>query len=83
MTRSILILNQGTNGQAQVTPSSYPTEVALTYEPNGQAQIYYGVNGQAPHIFLPPGTKTILIEENSLELKYEILKGEAKLEWKL
>ncbi|MGH1383297.1 hypothetical protein [Kordia sp.] len=81
MTSSTLILDQGTNGTAQVRPSKYPSQVLLSFEPQGDAQVYYGVNGQQPTIPLHPGQTPVLIEFNTLQLQYRISQGQTKLQW--
>ena len=81
MTISTLILEQGTNGSAQVKPSQYPSQVFVTFEPQGDTQAFYGVNGQQPSIPLRQGQTPILIERNTLQLQYRVLQGQAKLQW--
>ncbi|WP_430411988.1 hypothetical protein [Kordia sp.] len=83
MTISTLILDPGTNGTAQVRPSKYPSQVIVTFEPQGDTQAFYGVNGQQPSIPLHPGQTPVLIEANTLQLQYKVLSGQAKLQWEL
>ena len=80
MTRSKLLLDQGTNGQAQVRPSKYPEQVLLTFEPSGQVEVYYGVNGQPPSIPLHPEQTPVIVEFNTLQLQYRISQRQTKLE---
>ncbi|WP_420574729.1 hypothetical protein [Kordia sp.] len=82
MTSSTLILNQGTKGEAQVKPSSYPAHILITFDPEyGDTEIFYGVNGQQPSIPLKPGQTPVTIDYNSLEISYRISQGQAKLQW--
>jgi hypothetical protein len=82
MTSSTLILNQGTNGEAQVKPSSYPAQILITFAPEyGNAEIFYGVNGQQPSIPVKSGQTRVTIEYNTLQLSYRISQGQAKLQW--
>ena len=83
MSTSTLLLQQANNGQAQVTPSRFPSEIIIQYSPQGEAEAFYGVDGQAPGIKLAPGTTRVVINVNSLQLAYRTLNGEAKLQWEV
>jgi hypothetical protein len=70
MSTSTLLLKQATNGEAQVTPSRFPAEITIIFEPQGEAEAYYGVDGQAPSIKLQRGVSKVIINVNSLQLAY-------------
>ncbi|WP_298422317.1 hypothetical protein [uncultured Kordia sp.] len=84
MSTSTLILAPGTNGNAQVTPSKFPAQIELTFEPQAQAEAFYGLDGQQPSIPLYPGERKIVtVNVNSLQLQYRVNSGQAKLQWEL
>lgn len=83
MSTSTLILDPGTNGNAQVRPNKYPEQVLITFEPQENADAFYGVNGQPPSIPLRRGQTPVLIEANTLQLQYRVNSGQAKLQWEL
>jgi hypothetical protein len=83
MTRSTIILDSGTNGNAQVTPDRFPANILITFEPQAQAEAFYGIDGQAPTIPLHPGQTEVVVNRNSLQLSYRVVSGQAKIEWNL
>lgn len=83
MSTSTIILEAGTNGDAQVTPQTFPTTVRLTFEPQAAARLFYGLDGAAPTIPVAPGTLHLDVRVNSLQLRYEVESGAAKIEWEL
>ncbi|MFK7748864.1 MAG: hypothetical protein AB8B65_10760 [Kordia sp.] len=83
MSTSTLILDPQTNGSAQVTPSRFPAEITLVFEPQELAEAYYGLDGQRPSIPLRPGVSKVVVNVNSLQLQYRVVSGQAKLEWEM
>lgn len=82
MSKSTLLLKQANNGEAQITPSRYPAEIVIAFEPQGKAEVYYGVDGQKPSVPLQPGVSKVIINVNSLQIAYRTLQGgDTKLEW--
>ncbi|MFT5819967.1 MAG: hypothetical protein ACI8ZM_001192 [Crocinitomix sp.] len=83
MTKSALILNAGTTGDAIISPSSYPATIVLKFDPRGNTLVKYGINGATPSIPLNPGTTAVSITSNVLQLSYSVASQDAKLEWDL
>ncbi|NOQ70603.1 MAG: hypothetical protein GQ574_01295 [Crocinitomix sp.] len=83
MSISTLILNTGATGSAQVTPTSYPATVVLSYSPQGNATVMYGLNGKTPTTPLNSGQTSVQITSNSLQLSYSVVSQSAKLQWEL
>jgi len=81
MSISTLLLDPVSNGHAQVTPNRYPAKVVITFEPEGPAEAFYGVDGQIPSTPLQQGVSTVVVNVNSLQLAYRTLKGKTKLQW--
>ena len=83
MSTSTLEFEHATRGSAQVTPKKYPSIISITYTATGEAEVFYGVDGQAPSIPLPNGPTRVAINSNSLQLAYRIINGETKLQWEV
>ena len=83
MSTSTLILNPGSSGDAQVSPDRFPAAIILSYEPQGEASVQYGLDGKNPSIELKPGQTKVTINANSLQLRYEVVTGQAKIQWEL
>lgn len=84
MSTSMLILNAGSQGSAQINPTSFPAKILLTLSAQDQAKVFYGLNGSKPTIPLESGKPVeVTITHNSLQLDYRVVSGEAKLAWEL
>ncbi len=83
MSTSTLTLDPKTNGNAQVTPDRFPANITISYSPQGQAEAFYGVDGQSPSIPLRAGQTKVTVNVNSLQLSYRVVSGLAKIQWEL
>ncbi|WP_046756896.1 hypothetical protein [Kordia jejudonensis] len=83
MSTSTLILDAQSNGSAQVTPSRFPAQITLSFEPQGEAEVFYGLDGQRPSIPLHPGVSKVVVNVNSLQLDYRTVSEKTKLQWEM
>jgi hypothetical protein len=83
MSTSTLILHPGTQGDAQITPTRFPTTINVSFSLQEQAEVFYGIDGRKPTTPLKPGETQISINVNSLQLAYRVASGQAKIQWEL
>jgi hypothetical protein len=82
MSTSVIILEAGSNGTAQVKPNSYPKTFQLSFEPQGSATLKYGTDGAQPTVNVPAGeTVSVEVKSNSMNLDYSVSSDSAKIQW--
>lgn len=80
MTTSTLILDPGT---AEFTPNSYPANITLVYEAQGETEAFYGVLGGIPATPLKLGQSSVRIGSGSLLLSYKVITGKTRILWQV
>jgi hypothetical protein len=84
MSTSTLILDPGTNGTAEFTPDSYPTDVTLVFQAQGETEAFYGhsgVYGGMPTTPIKPGQSSVTVGAGSLLISYKVISGTARILW--
>ena len=86
MTTSTLILDPETIGTAEFTPDSYPANITLVYEAQGETEAFYGssgVHGGIPTTPLKPGQSAVRLGSGSLQISYKVISGKTRILWEV